>query len=409
MKLVKYKGLLMVVLALIVGLVLGACGRDLTNSGNANSGNANSGTSQNTSGVSGNAPVGSGAPIVPILNQTGATLNPTGNYDQDVRNVVKAARPAVVLIAVTIQQVGGGGVFGGSSQVGQGIGTGSIISADGYILTNNHVIEDARDIRVTLPDGRKYTGRLIGREGSNSDIAVVKIDPKAGETLPTIKLGDSSQLEVGQHVIAIGNALGLPGGPGVTSGVVSNIGRSIQEPKGANLSDLIQTDAAINPGNSGGPLLNLRGEQIGVNTAAAVDPSQNVTADNIGFAININQARKIVDAIINGGRTGQPVTNNRPFMGILPQTMTAGLATRYGLPTDTGVLIARVDDNSPAAKAGWKAGEVLIAMDNKQVATADDLAAIIATRKPGDTVGAIIIGRDGNQRQTQITFGQAPK
>lgn len=412
MKVMKYKTVMLVVLAMALGLVLGACGRDLSSSGSSRI----QPTQQVSSGGTGSggvgAPVGSGQPVIPNLNQTGQTLNPTGNLENDIKAVVKAARPAVVLIAVTIQTGGGGGIFGGGGQVGQGVGSGSIISQDGYILTNNHVVEGATGaIRVSLPDGRNYTARLIGREGTNSDIAVIKIDPKAGETLPTIKLGDSSKMEVGDYVVAIGNALGLPGGPTVTGGLISNIGRSIQEPNGATLTDLIQTDAAINPGNSGGPLLNLSGEQIGVNTAAAVNPEENTAAQNIGFAINVNQARQYVNAFgTGGGNNGSqaPAAGSRPFMGVYPQTMTAALATRYNLPISNGVLIARVDANSPAAKAGWKAGDIMIGMDNQQINNTNDLQNVLNRHKAGDTVTVTLVDQNGNRRNAPITFGQAP-
>lgn len=407
----KYKAPLLVVLALLLGVVLGACGRDLTSGGTGSTNTPNvqttSSTQPTSSGINTNAPVGSGAPVIPALNQTGQSLNPTGNIENDIQNVVKAARPAVVLIAVTIQTTGGGGgIFGGGGgQIEQGVGTGSIITPDGYILTNNHVVEGANTIRVEA-NGKRYNGKLIGREGSNNDLAVVKIDPQGGETFPTIKFAPANQVQVGEWVVAIGNALGLPGGPSVTAGIVSSIGRSIQEPGGANLTNLVQTDAAINPGNSGGPLLNLKGELVGVNTAAAVNPEENVAAQSIGFAIPVAQAQQYAQAWVSGK---QPAAVARPFMGILPQTMTAALAARYNLPTDTGVLIARVDANTPASKAGWKAGDIIIAMDNQQITSTDDLAAVLDKHKPGDTVTTVLVGQNGQQRQTQITFAQAPK
>ncbi len=417
----KYKDkVLFIVVALVLGIVLGACGSSI-NSGNAassvqptnavvsndtNNGSnvsINNGASNNTNTNAGIAPAAANSGA---LNQTGGVLNPTGSLEVDVKSVVRAARPAVVLIAVTIQSNGNnGGIFGGGGgQIEQGVGTGSILTQDGFILTNNHVIEGANSIRVSVGNN-VYAGKLIGREGTNSDLAIVKIDPKNGEKFPTIPLGDASKMEVGDFVVAIGNALGLPGGPSVTTGVVSNIGRSIQEPNGARLTNLIQTDAAINPGNSGGPLLNLRGEIIGINTAAAVNPEENVAAQNIGFAINVNQARSYADAWVTGK---QPQATARPFMGILPQTMTAALAARYNIPAVQGVLIARVDNNTPAAKAGWKAGDVLIAMDNQPITSTDDLSAILDKHKAGDTSTAVLVGRDGSKRNTQITFGQSP-
>ena len=338
------------------------------------------------------------------LAQTGGTINPTGNYIQDVRNVIKASRPAVVLIAAEIVQNGNdfSNIFGGGQQIEQGVGSGSIITPDGYILTNNHVVEGATKLTVALPDGRTYPGKLIGREGKTNDMAIVKIDPKQGETLPTIPIGDSSKLEVGDAVVAIGNALGLEGGPTVTAGIVGAIGRSIEEPGGAQLTDLIQTDAAINPGNSGGPLLNLRGELIGMNTAAPVDPNSGGAAQGIGFAISINQIRPLADGFVKG----QPV--QRPFMGIVPQALTSALQARYQLPTNTGILIGRVDANSPAARAGWKAGDTIVKMDGKDLRTLNDLSAILQAHKPGDRVNTTLLDRTGKQREAPITFGTPP-
>jgi S1-C subfamily serine protease len=371
---------------------------------------SNTGSSGNA--TSGAVPAGQvGAPS----NQT-VPLTPTGYLNQDVRNVIKAVRPAVVeIIAETSSTNNIGSIFGNGGSGGEtGIGTGSIISPDGYILTNNHVVEGANKFTVVLPDGRQYDAQLIGREARTSDIAVIKIDPRqnSNQTLPVMKLGDSSKLEIGEAVVAIGNALGLEGGPTVTQGIVSAVGRSIQEPGGAQLSGLIQTDAAINPGNSGGPLLNLRGEQIGINTAAPVDPSQGVVANGIGFAININSITGYVQPFISGGTpaqgNGQTVFAEKPFMGILPQTVTAGLAAQYKLPVKQGVLIGRVDANTPAQQAGWQVGDIIVKMDNTTINTTDDLAGVLARHKAGDTVQATLVNRSGQQRTTQITFSRSP-
>jgi len=371
-------------LGVIACLILIACGSDqeagagnspqaTQNGGFSSSGNTTGfGTTANSSGTTNNVAAStsaSGGTFQTVAqapsNQT-VPLNPTGYLNQDIRNVIKTVRPSVVeVIAETSSTSNIGSIFGGGDTSGgeTGIGTGSIISPDGYILTNNHVVEGANKFTVVLPDGRQYDATLIGREGKVNDIAVIKIDPNqnSNKTLPVMKLGDSSKLEIGEAVVAIGNALGLEGGPSVTQGIVSAIGRSIQEPNGAQLTALIQTDAAINPGNSGGPLLNLRGEQIGINTAAPVDPSQGVVANGIGFAININQVMTYIQPFINGsgtpaqGQATQPAFAEKPFMGILPQTVTAGLAAQYKLPVKQGALIGRVDQNTPAQQAGKKA------------------------------------------------------
>ena len=421
-----------VLVGIIACLILIACGSDNSSAGSnaaasplatASNNNVNNNTNNNTVDLSGNgvnngAAQGQAGAAVPVA-QTGP-LNPTGNLNQDIRNVIKASKPAVVMIVSQIAATSNnfGGIFGGSGSGGgsgaqQGVGTGSFITTDGYILTNNHVVEGATTLTVVLTDGRKYAGRLIGKEGRTNDMAVVKIDPKSGEKFPTIPFGDSSKLEVGEEVVAIGNALALPGGPSATAGIVSAIGRSIQEPNNAQLTQLLQTDAAINPGNSGGPLLNLRGEIVGMNTAAAVDPESGSAANNIGFAISINQLRPLVDGYVKGGGTNtnngsQPVASGRPFMGILPQAMTAGLAARYQLPADAGILVARVDPNTPAAQAGWQAGDIIVNMDGTNLATLDDLSGVLARHKAGDRVNAVLVNRSGQQRQTTITFGSTP-
>lgn len=393
---------------IIACLILIACGSDNSNA------NAPQPTATNrTAGELASSPAGSGVAqpasggaVAPAAQgNLNVPLQPSGNLNQDVRNVIKATRPAVVLI--TAETVRGGddfaGVFGRNQPVQRGVGTGSIIDASGFILTNFHVIEGANRVTVTLPDGRRYPGRIVGSEGQVSDMAIIKIDPKAGETLPVIKRGDSSKLEIGEAVVAIGNALGLPGGPTVTAGIISAFGRNIQEPNGAQLTDMLQTDAAINPGNSGGPLLNLRGELIGMNTAAPVDQSSGGAAQGIGLALNINQTNRYIDAFVKGQ------TVERPFMGVLPQDMSAGIAERFQLPIDYGALISRVDPNTPAAQAGWKAGEIIVKMDGTDIRNTTDLSNVLARHKAGDRVNATIVGRDGKSRETQITFGRPPR
>lgn len=414
-------------LGVIASVILIACGSD-QNAGAGNSlpqatqaggfstagSSTNNGISSSTNPTGGTVPTGVAEVAQAPAGQT-VPLTPSGYLNQDVRNVIKAVRPSVVEIIAETSSNNVGSIFGSGNSGGEtGIGTGSIISADGYILTNNHVVEGANKFTVVLPDGRQYDATLIGRESKTNDIAVIKIDPRqnSNQTLPVMKLGDSSKLEMGEAVVAIGNALGLEGGPTVTQGIVSAMGRSIQEPQGAQLTGLIQTDAAINPGNSGGPLLNLRGEQIGINTAAPVDPSQGVVANGIGFAININQVMPYIQPFISGNApaqgSGQAVFAEKPFMGILPQTVTAGLAAQYKLPVKQGALIGRVDPNTPAQQAGWQVGDIIVKMDGTDIKTTDDLAAVLARHKAGDTVQATLVNRNGQQRTTQITFTRSP-
>ncbi len=403
MKRNKTLSFLFVVMALLLSLVLSACSTDSstavsTATSGTNTTVAASGTGSAT-GQPTTAAVSSVATVQPTtaaaqtvsapVGASTAPLQPTGNIQTDIKNVVKAVNPGVVLVSVSIQSQD---VFGRTSQ-GQGTGTGSIITADGYIVTNNHVVEDGNQISVTLSDGRNFPAKLIGREPAN-DIAVIKIE---GQNFPTVKIGDSSKVEVGDWVVAIGNALGLRGGSSVTAGIISALHRSVDE-----LTDLIQTDAAINPGNSGGPLLNLNGELIGINTAVATSPVDGGAAQNIGFALSINQVKPLIDGFISGN----PVV--RPYMGVNLVNVTPVVAGRYGLKVKEGVLISDVAASSPAAKAGFKAGDVIVEMDGKPVTASADLNSILLTKKPGDTVSVKLVAQNGSNRTVQITLGQRP-
>lgn len=266
----------------------------------------------------------------------------------DIVDVAAVVRPAVVSITFQIAP----SIF--LQPVPQeGAGSGVIFDAKGYILTNNHVVEGAQNIKVTLPDGRTFDGTTVGRDPV-TDLAVVKI---AGDNLPIASFGDSGKLRIGEWVVAIGNALALEGGPTVTQGVVGALGRSIQEENGNVLDDMIQTDAAINPGNSGGPLVNMAGEVVGINTVVASD------AQNIGFAISINTARPVMESILAQGRV------IRPYMGVSTQTVTAAVASQYGLSVNQGALVTQVTRNAPAAQAGLRAGDVISRLDGTQITT----------------------------------------
>src|SRR6058998_426719 len=277
--------------------------------------------------------------------------------------VVAKVRPAVVNIAT--RQLSYDALL--RPVPAQGIGSGVIFDARGYVLTNNHVVEHAQQIRVTLPDGRAFPGKLVGADPL-TDLAVVKID---GRDLPAARLGDSSKLEVGETVIAIGNPLGLEGGPTVTVGVVSAVARSIEEPGGAGLYDLVQTDAAINPGNSGGPLVRMAGDVIGINTAIIQQ------AQGIGFAISINSAKPIVQELLAHGRV---------VIGIVPVSVTPQIASAYDLPVDHGVLVARLDPRGPAARAGVRAGDIIVAVAGHPVKSLGELRVAIGQHKIGETV-----------------------
>lgn len=259
----------------------------------------------------------------------------------------------------------------------RGAGSGFVFHPDGYILTNNHVIEGARKITVNFPEspffpeGASFSGQVLGQDPF-TDLAVLKIDAK---NLPTLRFGDSNKLRVGDWVIAIGNAQALPGGPTVTLGIVSALGRSISIPdKGITLHNLIQTDAAINPGNSGGPLINLAGEVVGINTAIIWG------AENIGFAIASATAIPITDELIAYGRV------RWPWLGVYITTLTPAMASELGLPIKRGVYIERVLRGYPAEKAGLRGGDVIVQLEGKETPNVTKFQELLRLYRAGDKV-----------------------
>lgn len=274
----------------------------------------------------------------------------------------------------------------------QGQGSGFIISKDGYILTNNHVVENADKITVFTSDEQEYKAELIGTD-PQSDVALIKI--KADKDLPVLPLGDSDQLEVGEWVIAIGNPFGLS--QTVTAGVVSAKGRNRV---GLNdYENFIQTDAAINPGNSGGPLLNGQGEVVGINSALY---SRTGGYMGIGFAIPINMVKSIEDQLHNNG------TVTRGWLGVVIQDITKDLAATFGLKDAKGILVSEVQKDSPADKAGIKDGDVLISIGGKELKDVTDLRNRVAMITPGTTVDLAII-RDGSQKHIDVEIGKQPE
>ena len=238
----------------------------------------------------------------------------------------------------------------------QGLGSGVIVSTDGYVLTNNHVVEGADRIVIDLTDGRSYQARIVGTD-EKSDVAVLKID--TDEELPIVPIGDSDRLKVGEWVLAIGNPFGLQ--HTVTYGIISAVGRG--NVGIADVEDFIQTDAAINPGNSGGALVNLRGELIGINTAIL---SQSGGYQGIGFAIPVNLATRIKDQLIEHGEVLVG------YLGVSYQTLTPDMADALGVGTASGVLVNAVHSDSPAEKAGLMRGDVIVAIDGGNVANEED-------------------------------------
>jgi len=268
------------------------------------------------------------------------------------------------------------------------LGSGFVISKDGYILTNNHVVEGADKIKVRLSDDREFEGSVIGKD-PKTDLALIKVE--ADIQLPTIELGDSDSLEVGEWVMAIGNPFGLE--HTVTVGVVSAKGRVI----GAGpYDDFIQTDASINPGNSGGPLVNTKGEVIGINTAIIAH------GQGIGFAIPVKMAKEIVPQLKEKGRVV------RGWLGVLVQKVTNELAESFGLPEGKGALVAKVEKESPAEKGGIEEGDIIITFAGKGIKEMDELPRMVASTPVGEKV-KVVIFRDGKEKTLKVKVGEMPE
>jgi len=344
---------------------------------------------------------------IPVyIAQTGRSANEPIHNPMGFAPLFKPALPAVVSITSSrivkvpqspffndpfFQQFFGGQTpHSPQEQRERGLGSGVIISPDGYILTNNHVIEKGTDIKVTLADKRQFPGKVIGAD-PQTDIAVVKI---ATTGLPTIPLGDSSKLEVGDYAFAIGNPFGV--GETATMGIISATGRnglSIED-----YEDFIQTDAAINPGNSGGALLNAKGELIGINTAILSGGGGN---QGIGFAIPINMAKYVMDQILKHGKVV------RGYIGVGIQDVTPELARVFHVPAEKGALVSSVEANTPGGKAGLERGDVITEIDGQPVESANDLRLKVGTLSPGTTVH-LKVDRNGQTRDFSFALGEAP-
>jgi serine protease Do len=274
-----------------------------------------------------------------------------------------------------------------------GAGSGIIISPDGYIVTNNHVVTGAQKVTVTVSDGSVYGATIVGTD-TQTDLAVVKIDASNLSYLHFLN-NSQQQLDVLDPLVAVGNALALPGGPTWTTGVVSNLGRSIEEENGVVLNDVIQTDAAINPGNSGGPLLNLAGQVVGLNVAIASN------AENIGFAISTDSVIPVVETLITQGKVV------RPYLGVGVITVTPTVQEYYNLSVDAGALIVSVTAGSPADDAGLRAGDVIVKVDNTDISNSTELTTVITSHQIGDQL-EIVYYRGNAQESATATLGQSP-
>jgi S1-C subfamily serine protease len=318
------------------------------------------------------------------------TLTTTSAGVPNIASAAATARAATVLV-LNLDRTG----------ATQGSGSGFIIDPSGIIVTNNHVVTGAQAVSVQLPDGgTTYTATVVGTD-AQTDLAVLRID---AQDLPTVALGNSADLGVGDWVVAVGNALALDGGPTVTAGVVSATGRDVEQAGTAArpgqsatsaiaLYDLIQTDAAINEGDSGGPLVDLTGAVVGINTLGTTD------AQGIGFAIAIDEARPIIEQLLATGKV------TRATLGISGQTVTAASAAGQNLDQSTGVMIAQVTSNGPAAAAGLRAGDIITQIGNTPIANQGGLQeALLTTYAPGQTV-TIQIERGGTAQTVTVTLG----
>jgi S1-C subfamily serine protease len=307
-------------------------------------------------------------------------------------DIVKLLRPSVVHIATTLDA----GMSMLKQPVPEGVGTGVVLDESGHILTNNHVIQDAQQVTVTLSDGQSYPARLIGRD-PRTDTAVIEI---AATGLTPAKLGVSAELEVGEDVIAIGHALGLRGGPTVSKGVVSAVGRSLATGPGTTIVDLIQTDASINPGNSGGPLVNSRGEVVGINTAIIVE------SRGIGFAINIDDVKAVAEQLVGRGYV------ERGFLGFSPIDLTQAVASQAGLrlPEDVteGIVVLSVIQGYPAHQAGLQAEDVIVEMGGEPVMNTGQLSKFLIAHLPGETV-EVTFYRDLSRLTIEVTLTDQPE
>ncbi len=301
----------------------------------------------------------------------------------DASNVIASVRPSVVAIDVSVSAYD---FFGEYTQ--EGAGSGWIIDSNGYIVTNNHVVEDAENIAVTLEDGRIFEAEAVYTDPF-SDLAIIKIDAQG---LPALKVGDSSALKVGQYVLAIGNSLDM--GISATFGIVSAVGVSIEMSADETMYDLIQTDAAINPGNSGGPLVNMAGEVVGITSAKIAD----VGIEGMGYAISINGALPVLEQLITNGSV------DRPTIGVSIYTIDQYIAMRYHLSVDEGVLVTEVVEGGPADTAGIKAGDVITAVDSKKVTSAQGLVLLLQGYASGQQVN-ITFYRGSTENTVAVTLG----
>ncbi|MCH8205689.1 MAG: trypsin-like peptidase domain-containing protein [Chloroflexi bacterium] len=318
---------------------------------------------------------------------TGADVSLGPDDELSTVDVVKLLQPSVVQIVTETLAMG----FGNQPLPSQGVGTGIILDDAGHILTNNHVIAGAQRVTVTLSNRDSFPAQLVGADPV-TDLAVIRI---AANGLTPARLGNAFELQVGEDVIAIGHALGLDGGPTVSKGVVSALGRALDTSQQNTIVDLIQTDAAINPGNSGGPLVNARAQVIGINTA--IIPA----GQGIGFAINIDDAKVVVAQLMERGYV------ERGFLGITPVNVTPGMAQQFGLAVTRGVILARVIPGTAADVAGLQAEDIIVELAGQPINNVGELSKFLIAHTPGETI-EIVFFRGETRLTAEATLRDRP-
>jgi S1-C subfamily serine protease len=333
--------------------------------------------------------------------------DPSAGGGRTVQDIYRDEGPGVVFIQA--DGVTDSSVFG--QEGGTATGSGFVVDDDGTILTNAHVVDGADRVTVSFEEGGESVDAEVKGVDPDTDLAVVKIDPGDVEDLTVLPLGDSSELEVGDPVVAIGNPFGLQ--RTVTTGIVSALQRQIDAPSGFSISNVIQTDASINPGNSGGPLLDSQGRVIGINSQIATGGGQGSVG--IGFAVPVNTAKDLLPQL----RQGEEI--ERAYLGVSMATVNEDVANEADLPVESGALVESVEDGTPAEQAGLRgteldelsgdisqAGDVIVAIDGEPVRSADDVVSAVAGKQPGDTV-ELEIYRGDDKRTVDVELGERPE
>jgi S1-C subfamily serine protease len=342
------------------------------------------------------------APISQPASDPGATED-----GRTVQDIYREEGPGVAFVEA--EGVSGSSIFG--QEGGTATGSGFVVDRDGTIVTNAHVVEGADEVRVSFEEGGDSIDAEVSGVDADTDLAVLKIDPDEVEDLRVLPLGDSSELEVGDPVVAIGNPFGLQ--RTVTTGIVSALQRQIDAPSGFAISDVIQTDASINPGNSGGPLLDARGRVIGINTQIATGGGRGSVG--IGFAVPVDTAKELLPEL----KRGEEI--ERAYLGVTMADVTEDVAAELDLPVDEGALVQEVTPDGPADEAGLRGGEgggltgeptgggdVIVSIDGEPVKSADDVVGAVAGKRPGDTV-ELEVRRGDDTRTLRVELGERPE